>query len=68
MSKKYNISSSSDMKRFMKDLEKTVLHEADKQIRKNGLEIECPNCHAAVRIKPGEVCPSCGCLFRMDSR
>lgn len=68
MSRKCNISSNSDMKRFMKDLEEKALREAEKQIRQKGLEIECPNCHAAVRMKPGEACPSCGCLFRLDTR
>lgn len=54
------------MKRFEKELEKAAMKEAEKQIRRKGIEVECPNCHAKVIVKPDEPCPSCGTLIRFD--
>ncbi|MBR6029177.1 MAG: hypothetical protein IKP40_08795 [Clostridia bacterium] len=66
MGKKLDLSSKSDMKRFAKELEKAAVKEAEKQIRRNGIEVECPNCHAKVTVKPDDPCPSCGTLIRFD--
>lgn len=65
--KKLDLSSKSDMKRFAKELEKAAVQEVEKQIRRKGIEVECPNCHAKVTVKHDEACPSCGTLIRFDS-
>lgn len=61
MSKTYDLSNKSDMKKFEKDLDAKVLDIATESI-KNGTEIEyeCPNCHKQISIHVGKnVCPYC---------
>lgn len=60
MTKKYNLSSKSDMRRFAKDLEKQVYSNAEQQILSRTYEVECPDCHSKISIKPGKsFCPVC---------
>ena len=66
MPKKYDITKQSDMKKLEEELKREGLKQAKKAIRQKGIEIECPNCHKTVRIKPGGKCPSCGQLFSSD--
>lgn len=43
MPKKFNLSSKSDMKRFMKELEKQVYSNAEKEVLSRKYEVECPS-------------------------
>lgn len=56
----YKLNSKSDMNRFMKDLEKQVHQNAEKQILSRTYDVECPDCHNKLSIKPGKnICPFC---------
>lgn len=60
MSKKYDLSKKSDMRRFEKDLEKEVMDVAKKSISKSGLEIECPHCGKTIHVQLGDnICEHC---------
>lgn len=60
MSKKYNLGSNSDMRRFMKDLEKQIYSNAEQQIYSQTYAVDCPHCHNKVSVKPGSsLCPFC---------
>jgi len=60
MTKKYSLSSKSDMNRFAKDLEKQVYSYAEQQILSRTYDVECPDCHSKISIKPGKSrCPIC---------
>lgn len=60
MTKKYNLGSNSDMKRLMKDLEKEVHSKAEQEIYSRTYDIECPECHNKISVKPGKsLCPIC---------
>ena len=54
MAKKYNLSSKSDMKHFMKALEQQVYSNAEKEIYSRTYDVECPDCHSKISIKPGK--------------
>ena len=61
MSKKYDLSKKSDMRRFEKDLEKEVMDVAKKSISESGLDIECPHCGKTIRVQLGDnICEHCG--------
>ncbi|MEG1437403.1 MAG: hypothetical protein RR343_02790 [Oscillospiraceae bacterium] len=61
MDKKYNISSSSDMRRLKKDLEKSIMDQATSAILKQQYNVECPHCHSQVKVSAGiSTCPMCG--------
>ena len=60
MGKNYNINSKSDMKRFMKDLEKQVYSNAEQQLYSQNYDVECPHCHSKVSVPAGKsICPIC---------
>lgn len=60
MTKKYNISSKSDMRRFQRDLEKTVIKEAKSTALKGKYETSCPHCGYRVTVRVGiNSCPHC---------
>lgn len=60
MSKKYNLNSKSDMRKFQRDLEKTVMHKAKSAIMKKQFDVTCPHCQSKVNIPAGKsLCPSC---------
>lgn len=61
MSKKYDLSKKSDMRRFEKDLEKEVMDVAKESISKSGLDIECPHCGKPIHVQLGDnICEHCG--------
>ena len=60
MSKKYNISSSSDMRRFSRDLKKSVSDMARDAVNSMEFDIECPHCNSRVSMHSGlNICPFC---------
>ena len=60
MSKKYNLGSKSDMKRFERDLEKSLMNQARSSIMQGTHEVTCPCCgnRFGARIR-SNVCPHC---------
>lgn len=51
----------SDMRKFMKALEKDAKDIVTKQAVTAKYDIECPKCHANIKAQPGRnVCPKCG--------
>ncbi len=60
MAKKYNLNSKSDMRHFMEDLKNKVYSNAEQEIYSRKYDVECPDCHAHISIKPGKsICPVC---------
>ncbi len=52
----YELGNKSDMKRFMKDLEKEVIKDIESQLK----NYRCPSCGHRFSAEIGEnVCPSC---------
>lgn len=67
MAKKYNISSSSDMKRLGRDLEKALLNQARDAVKNQTYEIECPFCEKKFNARNGKnICPSCKETVKLD--
>ena len=61
MSKKYDLSKKSDMRRFERDLADTAMDLAMEYAKEGEFEIECPHCGKAISIPVGESdCPECG--------
>jgi hypothetical protein len=50
--KKYDISKKSDMRRFSRDLEKSITGQINNAIN-NGFEIDCPSCDRSIKVTPG---------------
>lgn len=60
MARKYNLSSKSDMRRFSKDLEKTIMDKATSAIKKGKYDVSCPHCQITVKVPVGKsLCPKC---------
>ncbi len=60
MAKKYDIGSSSDMRRFTEDLQSTVMDKARQHVLTRNYDISCPHCKASVSVPVGKsVCPLC---------
>lgn len=60
MAKTYNLLSKSDMRKFQKDLEKTVMNEAKSAAMKSKHEILCPHCDSEITVRAGKnICPHC---------
>lgn len=60
MPKKYNLLSKSDMRKFQKDMEKSVMDAATDSIKNGSYDIECPHCSKHVKVKLGNnICPYC---------
>ena len=60
MAKSYNLGSSSDMKRFTRDLEKSITNAAITQAHAMDFESTCPHCNAKVNVHSGlNFCPFC---------
>lgn len=60
MTKKYNLFSKSDMKRFSNDLEKEIYSNVEQQIYARSYDVECPHCHTSVSVPAGKsYCPFC---------
>ena len=61
MAKKYNLLSKSDMRRFSRDLEKSVKKQASDATKNSLHELTCPNCNRKLRVHVGaNTCPYCG--------
>lgn len=61
MRKKYDLGSKSDMRRFARDLGETAMNIAREKVAREGIEVDCPHCHAKINVLPGpNVCPVCG--------
>lgn len=60
MPRKYNLGSKSDMRRFERDLKKSVMDQAKSSIMHNTHEITCPNCGNKFNARIGSnICPHC---------
>ena len=60
MSKSFDLNSKSDMKKFGKRLEKTVMDKAHTAILKKKYDVKCPNCKKPITIPVGKsTCPMC---------
>lgn len=60
MSKKYNLSSASDMRRFSRDLKKSVLDMTRDAVETMEFNIICPHCNSPVSMHSGlNICPFC---------
>lgn len=69
--KKYDLFSKSDMRKFQKDLEKTVMKESKSAMLKGKYDIGCPTCGKIVNVSVGKsVCPHCHneIDFKLDVR
>lgn len=53
MAKNYDISKKSDMDRFMKDLNKTIMDNARDQVTNLRYNVKCPHCGGTVSQLPG---------------
>lgn len=61
MAKTYDISKKSDMRKFERDLEKSIKEFAREEISRQGIDIECPGCGRTMHTTGGDTtCPSCG--------
>lgn len=59
MSRNYDLTNSG-MKRFAADLEKQLKSAAEQEILSRTYDVECPDCHSKISIKPGKsICPIC---------
>lgn len=65
MSKNYDLSSKSDMNKFISDLKKDIIETGKKTAEKDGIETTCTNCGASITIYPGKKtkCPKCGTII-----
>lgn len=60
MSKNYKLSSKSDVKHFISDLKQEIYSLAEEEVLSCEYEVECPDCHSEISIKPGKsLCPVC---------
>lgn len=60
MARKYNLGSKSDMRRFERDLKKSVIEQAKDSITNSTHEIKCPNCGNTLNARIGSnTCPHC---------
>jgi DNA-directed RNA polymerase subunit RPC12/RpoP len=58
MVKKYRLGKSSDMRRFQRDLQKSIQNQTYNAI--SNLNINCPKCKRKIRVSPGiQNCPYC---------
>lgn len=60
MGKKYDLSHSSDMNRFLNDLNNSVVSMAHSAAYNMNYDIECPHCHNHFQASAGiNFCPIC---------
>lgn len=60
MVKTYDLLSKSDMRKFQKDLEKAVIHEAKSAVSKMEHKILCPHCGSEITVRAGKnICSHC---------
>lgn len=61
MARNYNLMSKSDMRRFAKDLERSVMDEARKVANSMDHDYTCPTCNHDITVRVGfNSCPYCG--------
>lgn len=61
MGRKYNLGSSSDMRRFQRDLEKEIIGKTKQTIMNQTYDVTCPHCQSRISVPPGKsCCPRCG--------
>lgn len=57
---KYNLNSNSDMRKFTKDLENSILDSARNSALKGTYDVDCPRCKKKFTAHSGlNVCPYC---------
>lgn len=67
MSKKYDLSKKSDLRKFGRALEAGVMNVARDAISKDGVVISCPHCDKEITVFPGEnTCEHCGNIVNVD--
>lgn len=67
MTKKYNLSSKSDMRKFERDLEKELIDSAKSTARNALYDMNCPHCEKAIRVPAGlSRCPQCGGQINLE--
>jgi DNA-directed RNA polymerase subunit RPC12/RpoP len=60
MSKSFDLSNKSDMRRFQKELTALPKKLVEEQLKK-GIDTKCPNCSKTITIRPNmNVCRYCG--------
>jgi len=60
MTKNYSLGSSSDMRRFEKDLKSAVYEQARSALSDREFDVECPKCNKDIQVKAGlNNCPHC---------
>lgn len=60
MSKTFDITSKSDMKKFKDHLHNAVVEEATAAVNAMNFDINCPDCDAAISVPVGRSsCPNC---------
>ena len=60
MAKKYNLSSSSDMRRFRRDMERTIMDQARSAVSEMSYDVTCPHCNSTFPAHSGlNICPFC---------
>lgn len=60
MSKNYDLSKQSDMRKFQKDLESHAINAAKQTAMGERYSIECPHCGKNITVPVGEsICPMC---------
>lgn len=60
IAKSYDLSNSSDMRKFTKSLENSILDKAREQAALRDYNVECPKCKQTITVKAGRnICPIC---------
>lgn len=58
---KYNLNSSSDMRKVKKDMENAIKDKAKENIKGRNFDVLCPQCKEKVSVPAGRsLCPVCG--------
>lgn len=60
MSKTFDLSKKSDMRRFSREIESNLKDVAREGIQSNGVDYPCPHCEQTIHVHGGHnVCPYC---------
>lgn len=61
MTRTYDITKKSDMKRLARDIERDMKRKIKRDLPRLGVDITCPHCGSVVHVKAGRtICPACG--------
>lgn len=61
MTKKYNLGSTSDMRRFTRDLENQISASVENHLYSQTYDVTCPHCNRKISVPVGKSrCPFCG--------